>query len=833
MILFFYRFGSLIPISLYASVELAKLLQGNLISKDLQMYHTESDTPAVVRSSSLNEDLGQINFIFSDKTGTLTCNKMDFMKFSVDGLAYGTGVTEIAKAAAKREGREIINDRPTDLPYNTECNFYDVRINEQNWARQNNADSIGKLLVLLAVCHTVIPEQNPKTGQIIYQASSPDENALVKAARYLGVEFIGRTTENVTIKVLGQEYIYEILAILEFNSDRKRQSVICRTHDGKLMLMTKGADTVLFPLLTRKVDEETVKHLENFANDGLRTLICAQKQLDEKIFQQWFKKFQEAKCSLVDREEKVAQVSAEIEHDLEYVGITAIEDKLQDGVPDTISELGKAGIKVWVLTGDKQETAINIGFACDLLNDSMGVLIVEGDNQSEIYSSLTKLAQIANEAQNAENPGEVGLVVNGDKLQSIFENEDLKRLFLRLGMTCKAVICSRVSPKQKADVVNLVKENLKAVTLAIGDGANDVSMIQAAHVGIGISGEEGLQAANAADYCIAQFRFLKRLLLVHGRWCYRRVSKLVLYCFYKQLVLSLTQFWFTIFNGFSGTTVHERWTLSIYNLALTAYPVMVLGILDRDIEANIVEQYPEIYHQGHKDLFFNARVFIGNVANGIFHSLICFFIPMVSLIGFSFQDGQMYDVLSMGVTIYTCVLFVVTIKIAMEMSGFTILHVLTFVYSICFWFGFLFVHGSIYYLIDIRKCRDFPCNEFYNFLQEWRILGTARYWAIVALTVTMALLRDFFYKCYLRVAHRHLYYDVMRKSHRRGRDYIMERYTPMDFLPKPIKQKKRRIHEIKEMFKRLKVNPHRGFAFSQTDHQTELLQDKLTKLKSE
>jgi phospholipid-translocating P-type ATPase (flippase) len=686
----------------------------------------------------------------------------------------------------------------------------------------------------LAVCHTVIPEQDPNSDKIVYQASSPDENALVKAARYLGVNFIARTTDDVTITIGEDSYKYQILAVLEFNSDRKRQSVIVRDPEGTLMLMTKGADSALFPLLHTKIDEQTVQHLENFANDGLRTLICAQRTLDEQYFASWLNRFEDAKCSLVDRVEKVSAVSAEIEHELEFVGVTAIEDKLQDGVPDTISELLKAGIKIWVLTGDKQETAINIGFACDLLNDSMGLLIIEGDNDDQIYDSLTKLLSIANQARDAEDPGEVGLVVNGDKLHSILDNEDLKKIFLRLGMLCKAVVCCRVSPKQKADVVTLVKSNLKATTLAIGDGANDVSMIQAAHVGIGISGEEGLQAANAADYCIAQFRFLKRLLLVHGRWCYRRVSKLVLYCFYKQLVLYLSQFWFACFNGFSGTSVHERWSLTIYNLALTAYPIMVLGVLDRDVEASVVEQYPELYHQGHKDHYFNAKVFIINVLNGVFQSVVCFFVPMLGLMNFAFDDGQQADVLSLGVTIYTCVFFVVTIKCAMEMSGYTILSALTFLYSICFWFAFVFAHGSIYYKIDIRQCRDFPCNEWYGFLQEWRILGTARFWAIVALTVTMALLRDYFYKVMLRISSttekgRVLYYDVMRKSHRRPREYIMERFKESDFVPQEIKPKSKRIQNIKDMFKRLKVTPHRGYAFSQTEHQTELLADKLSK----
>ncbi len=533
--------------------------------------------------------------------------------------------------------------------------------------------------------------------------------------------------------------------------------------------MSKGADSALFPLLRTTIDDQTVKHLETFANDGLRTLICAQREIDEETYAEWKPRFEDAKCALIDRSQKVDAAAAEIEQQLEFIGVTAIEDKLQDGVPDTISELLKAGIKVWVLTGDKQETAINIGFACDLLNDAMGLLIIEGDTDIEIQRSLDTMLSIAEQAVSAIEPGEVGLVVNGDRLHSIMDSEALKKIFLKLGMLCKAVVCCRVSPKQKADVVALVKDNLQATTLAIGDGANDVSMIQAAHVGIGISGEEGLQAANAADYCIAQFRFLKRLLLVHGRWSYRRVSKLVLYSFYKQLVLYLGQFWFACFNGFTGTSVHERWTLAIYNLALTAFPIMILGIFDRDVEAHTVLEYPELYHQGHKDHYFNAKVFIVNVLNGVYQSFVCFFIPMLAMMDFTFDDGQTADIFSLGVVVYTCVFFVVTIKVLMEMSGYSVITLMAVVYSICFWFAFLFIHGSFYYAIDIRKCRDFPCSEWYGFLQEFRIVLTARFWLVVPLTVLMAVIRDIYYKVMLRISSttergRDLYYDIMVRS---------------------------------------------------------------------
>ncbi|KAL0476648.1 phospholipid-transporting ATPase [Acrasis kona] len=820
---FLILYGSLIPISLYASLEVAKAIQGFFISQDLHLFYPVNDTPATVRSSSLNEDLGQIQFVFSDKTGTLTCNKMDFMKFSVSSIAYGTGHTEIARSAARREKRELIEDRPTHVAYNSYCNFYDERINNGAWENQPNKESLCKFFILLAVCHTVIPDVDVTTGQIIYQASSPDENALVKAAKLLGVEFIEKTIDQMVIKIKEKKFTFRILAVLEFNSDRKRQSVLVRDEQDRIILMTKGADMMLFPLLKQKIDSQTVAQLEQFASDGLRTLICAQRIVSEQFYHEWIDIFNQAKCSLYDREERVSSACEQIETDLEFVGVTAIEDQLQDGVPDCISELAKAGIKVWVLTGDKQETAINIGFACDLLNDNMALLIVDQHEESKIKSNLTHLRSIANAAVHSPEQGELGLVINGDILATVMQNEILKNMFLELGIMCRSVICCRASPKQKADVVSLVKNNLHAMTLAIGDGANDVSMIQAAHIGVGISGEEGLQAANASDYCIAQFRFLKRLLLVHGRWNYRRMSKLVLYCFYKQFVLTTTQFLFNFVNGFTGTSVHERWSLSFYNLFFTSLPVLVLGIWDKDVQDVNALEYPEIYHQGHHNRFFNTGVFVANIANGIFHACVCFFIPMICFDAFQLNDGQSTDMLGLGLTIYTSLFFVVTIKVGLEMSRFSVLHFVAFFFSLCCWFVFVFVQGNIYAGWAQAGWVEFPFNESYSFLQEHRYLSEPRYWAIVALTVLVAVLRDYFYKCYVRLATRDLYYEVMHQAHKMVRKDIMDTFPLDEFIPKAVKPRSKKMNQIKELFNRLKVSKHRGYAFSQSEGEQRLV----------
>ena len=394
------------------------------------------------------------------------------MKCSVGGILYGTGVTEIAIAASKREGKPLVDDRPASAKNNPNFQFYDERMNDATWKTDQNRANIEDFLRLLAVCHTVIPERG-KGQEIAYQASSPDEAALVKAAKYLGVEFISRTPNEVTIRCLGSDETYQVLDIIEFSSDRKRQSVIVRDPQGRLVLLCKGADSVIYPLLipNQQHSEITLNHLEQMGTEGLRTLLCTKAYLDEREYEIWHREYEEAKTSLEDRTRKVETVAAKIEKNMELVGATGIEDKLQTGVADTIYELGNAGIKIWVLTGDKLETAINIGFACDLLNSSMSILVVEGHNYSDIKEFLEKSLNAATSARESEDV--LGLVVDGERLHAILEDHLLRELFLQLSIKCKSVICCRVSPKQKADVVLLVKQNVDSVTLAIGDGAND------------------------------------------------------------------------------------------------------------------------------------------------------------------------------------------------------------------------------------------------------------------------------------------------------------------------------------------------------------------------
>lgn len=529
LLTFWILYSNLVPISLFVTVELCKFVQAQLISADLDMYYDVTDTPAVCRTSSLVEELGQIEYIFSDKTGTLTCNQMEFRQVSIAGIAYAETVPEDNKGHYV-EGEEF--------------GVFDFKTLQKNLQEHPSRDIMHHFLTLLATCHTVIPEQNSeKPGIIKYQAASPDEGALVQGACDLGYKFVTRRPKSVSVLVDGREQEYQLLNICEFNSTRKRMSTIFRCPDGKIRLYCKGADTVILERLRQGTPniERTLQHLEEYATDGLRTLCLAYREISDSEYREWVAVFDKAATTINNRSDELDKAAELIERDLVLLGATAIEDRLQDGVPETISTLQTAGIKVWVLTGDRQETAINIGMSCKLISEEMILIVINEETKEATRDSLARRLAACRSAPEAE-PEVFALIIDGKSLGFALER-DLEKDFLDLAVMCKAVVCCRVSPLQKALVVKLVKRHLKAILLAIGDGANDVSMIQAAHVGIGISGMEGLQAARSADIAIGQFRYLRKLLLVHGAWSYQRLSKLILFSFYKNITLYMTQFW--------------------------------------------------------------------------------------------------------------------------------------------------------------------------------------------------------------------------------------------------------------------------------------------------
>ncbi|KAI1188172.1 hypothetical protein F5B17DRAFT_429819 [Nemania serpens] len=670
-------FQNLIPISLYISLEIVRTLQAIFIYSDVQMYYEPIDYPCVPKSWNISDDVGQIEYIFSDKTGTLTQNVMEFKKATINGQPYGEAYTEAQAGMRKRmgvdvvkeaaeakeqialyksralEGLRMIDNNPylhdEDMTFIAPDFVDDLRGASGEEQKEANAH----FMLALALCHTVIAEHIPgENPRIEFKAQSPDEAALVATARDMGFTVLGSTSEGIRLNVMGEEIHYTILNTIEFNSSRKRMSAIIKMPDGRIILFCKGADSIIYSRLRRgeqlELRKTTADHLEMFAREGLRTLCIAQRVLSEQEYLEWRDEHDKAAAAMHDREEKLEEVADKIEQDLTLLGGTAIEDRLQDGVPDTIELLGKAGIKLWVLTGDKVETAINIGFSCNLLNNDMELItlkVVEDESGnttadqfvSELDTVLTEnLRQfgltgddedLAEARKNHEAPSPThALVVDGFTLKWVLD-EKLKQKFLILCKQCASVLCCRVSPAQKAAVVSMVKNGLDVMTLSIGDGANDVAMIQEADVGVGIAGVEGRQAVMSADYAIGQFRFLQRLILVHGRWSYRRMAEAIANFFYKNMIWTFTIFWYQIWCNYDITYLFEYTYIILFNLIFTSLPPIVIGVLDQDVSDSVSLAVPQLYRRGIERMEWTQKKFWTYMADGVYQSVITFFIP--------------------------------------------------------------------------------------------------------------------------------------------------------------------------------------------------------------
>ncbi|KAF7663742.1 hypothetical protein LDENG_00202030 [Lucifuga dentata] len=708
--------NTVVPISLYVSVEILRLGHSYFINWDRKMYHNHTDTAAEARTTTLNEELGQVEFIFSDKTGTLTQNIMVFNKCSINGKTYGDVYDEFDQKV-EITGKTACVDFSFNPLYDKKFKFYDGSLVE---AIKLEDSTVQEFFRLLALCHTVMPEEKSE-GHLVYQAQSPDEGALVTAARNFGFVFRARTPETITLCEMGRAVTYQLLAILDFNNVRKRMSVIVRNPQGQIKLYSKGADTIIFDRLDPSSENlmcTTSEHLSEFAGEGLRTLALAYKDLDEDYFEVWMKKLLFASTVMVNREDELAVLYEEIEQDLKLLGATAIEDKLQEGVPETIASLNLADIKIWVLTGDKLETAMNIGYSCNILRDDMNeVFVISGHTLLEVQQQLRSakehilgLSLVSTAGGDVEKTNiftdkyismfeetiisEYALVITGHSLAHGLEPQ-LRHILLDLACLCKTVICCRVTPLQKAQVVELVKRHKRAITLAIGDGANDVSMIKSAHIGVGISGQEGMQAVLASDYSFAQFRYLHRLLLVHGRWSYFRMCNFLCYFFYKNFAFTLVHFWYGFFCGFSAQTVYDQWFITLFNIVYTSLPVLAMGLFDQDVNDQNSLRYPSLYKPGQQNLLFNKLQFFLCTLQGLATSFMLFFIPYGAFSLMTTEAGSdLSDQQAFAVIIATSLVIVVSVQIGLDTHYWTVVNHLFIWGSLAMYFVMLFALQS-------------------------------------------------------------------------------------------------------------------------------------------
>lgn len=781
-------YGYLIPISLYVSIEIVKVLQALLINRDLEMFDELTSKSVVARTSNLNEELGQVEMILSDKTGTLTCNQMEFRKCSIEGISYGGQTNEVDQEASKRmnidveryrfsmdgsdssgqsfemfefsgtraEKAIIISDEEertaNKRAYIKGFNFNDERLTNKLWVNKSNLNDIMMFFRVMALCHTGIPVDDEASDKLKYEAESPEEVSFLVASQEFGFKFCRRTQSLMVVKELDptsgleREREYRLLNLLEFSSSRKRMSVIVRNEDGQIILLCKGADNIIFDRLGdggRTYQQATSLHLSNYAEDGLRTMAFAYRIIEPNEYEKWNSMFTNAKATMGPERDHLLETASEmIEKNLILLGAVAIEDKLQKGVPECIDKLAQAGLKIWLLTGDKKETAINVGFACSLLRRDMKQFHLSVSKEAELNSNekgmvdnilhqIKSYSKVTCNMNNSDTP--FSLVIDGKALEFAFRPE-IKQHFLRLAVCCSSVICCRVSPKQKALITRSVKEYTGKTTLGIGDGANDVGMIQEADIGVGISGMEGMQAVMASDFSLPQFRFLERLLIVHGHWCYKRIAKMILYFVYKNIAFGLTLFYYVVSTKFSGDVLYDDWYMVTFNVLLTSLPVIALGVLEQDVSADICLQFPALYQQGQRNLYFSWWRIVGWIMNGIFASLAIFILPIFALFRSAFEEGgDVADMAHVGAIMYTCVIWTVNCQIALIISHFTWIQHFVIWGSILCWYIFLFLYTIL--------PPTYSTVQFHIFTEA---IGPAPiYWIVTFLVIIVSLLPYF------------------------------------------------------------------------------------------
>jgi len=669
----------IVPLSLLVSLDIARWLQAAFINWDAGMFNEEQQSFASVQSSNLNEELGMVNYIFSDKTGTLTSNIMKFRKISVKGMKFGS---------TKEDMNEVQGIANVNF-VSKEMEEYLNNINKKEYKEVSHA------AIFLALCHSVLIEEIEDKREL--NGSSPDEIALVNAAKYFGYEFLGRD-ENAVVSILYKGVItkYPVLNILDFTCDRKRMSIITRMPNGKILLMCKGADNVIYERLSSSSDykRETQEFLVGCAQEGLRTLVLAEKEIPEDKYTQWNKKYQEASREVNGRNKKMEEVAELIEQDLFLLGATAIEDKLQENVGEVIEFIKRVDIHFWVLTGDKIETAVNIAISSKLLTTNSIQSIISSRDKWEVKQELKNLKETI-EASLANTLSNLALVITGDALLNVMGDKEMEVEFIQISKKLQSVIACRVSPKQKAEIINLVKAyDRDAVTLAIGDGANDVNMIAAAHVGVGIRGLEGQQAARASDYATTNFQHLKNLLFVHGREATRRNGFTICYFFYKNTLLITPSVLYALLSAGSAQSIYNDWLYQLFNTVFSTVPIVCLAALDKEYEREQFLSNPSLYEPSKNKEYFSQSVFWKWMRDAFLHGSLLFAVCLGTMANTPMSpNGILEDLGFIGGVIYTLVIILVNLQLLLEFNTHSAI-------SLFFTLGSIIIYYPFYYWIS-------------------------------------------------------------------------------------------------------------------------------------
>ncbi|KAJ6720056.1 putative PHOSPHOLIPID-TRANSPORTING ATPASE [Salix viminalis] len=675
-------FQIMIPISLYISMELVRVGQAYLMIRDTQMYDEASNSRFQCRALNINEDLGQIKYVFSDKTGTLTENKMEFQCASAWGVDYSDGKistqNQQVRCSVKVDGRIV---RPK-MSVKVDPQLLEL---SRSGGDSEEVKHVHDFFLALAACNTIVPliiddKSDPTAKLMDYQGESPDEQALAFAAAAYGFMLIERTSGHIIIDIHGERQRFNVFGLHEFDSDRKRMSVILGCPDGTVRVFVKGADTSMFSVIDRSLNKKVVRategHLHTYSTLGLRTLVIGMRDLSDSEFEDWHFSFEAASTAVIGRAALLRKVASNVERNLTILGASAIEDKLQQGVPEAIESLRTAGIKVWVLTGDKQETAISIGYSSKLLTNKMTQIIINSNSRESCRRCLEDALAMSK------------------KLRAVSETSD------NIGTSSDAargpVLCCRVAPLQKAGIVALVKKRTSEMTLSIGDGANDVSMIQMADVGVGISGQEGRQA---------------------------RMGYMILYNFYRNAVFVFVLFWYALFACFTLTTAINEWSSMLYSIIYTSLPTIVVAILDKDLSRRNLLRYPQLYGAGQRQEAYNRKLFWVTMLDTVWQSLVVFFVPI-----FAYWASTI-DVPSIGDLWTLAVVILVNFHLAMDIIRWN------WIFHVAIW-------GSIVAtFICVMILDAFPM--FVGYWAIFHIMGEVSFWVCLLGIIITALLPRF------------------------------------------------------------------------------------------
>lgn len=606
-------FSTIIPMSLRVNLDMSKSVYGRFIERDKDIPGT------VVRTSTIPEDLGRIEYLLSDKTGTLTQNEMELKKIHVGTVSYAN--------EAMDEVSSFIRQGFAGNGLTTPSTVFGAQAGQATAprARREIGSRVRDIILALALCHNVTPTTEEEDGQKVtgYQASSPDEIAIVRYTEEVGLKLAYRDRQSIVLESTDSKQVVvrvKILDIFPFTSDSKRMGIIVQfkqngdilesgKDDSEIWFYQKGADTVMTSIVAANdwLDEETA----NMAREGLRTLVVGRKRLSPEQYQDFSAKYHEASLSFQERDAGMSKVVSEcLERDLELSGVTGVEDRLQRDVKSSLELLRNAGVKIWMLTGDKVETARCVAISAKLVARGQYIhTVTKVNDKSTAQEALDFL----------RNKTDCCLLIDGESLNLMLGQ--FRTAFISVAVLLPAVIACRCSPTQKAEIADLIRQHTKKRVCCIGDGGNDVSMIQAADVGIGIVGKEGRQASLAADFSITQFHHLTKLLVWHGRNSYKRSAKLAQFIMHRGLIISVCQTVYSIASHFDPKGLFINWLMVGYATVYTNAPVFSLAF-DRDVDERLANLYPELYKELKTGKSLSYRSFFGWIMISIYQGVV-------------------------------------------------------------------------------------------------------------------------------------------------------------------------------------------------------------------